>query len=87
MYKTPVAVLLSSLFLSTQAPAATLIYAGKLITAEDKKVLSQHTIVVEQDKIIALEAGASVSFDGIAGKVYQRENLRNPNFIVSAVSD
>lgn len=37
--------------------------------------------------IIALEAGASVSFEGIAGKVYQRENLRNPNFIVSAVND
>ncbi len=33
--------------------------------------------------IIALEAGASVTFDGIASKVYQRENLRNPNFIVS----
>lgn len=37
--------------------------------------------------IIALEAGASVSFDGIASKVYQRENLRNPNFIVSALAD
>ena len=37
--------------------------------------------------IIALEAGASVNFDGITAKVYQRENLRNPNFIVSAVSD
>lgn len=37
--------------------------------------------------IIALEAGASVSFDGIASKVYQRENLRNPNFIVSALQD
>lgn len=57
MYKTSVAVLLSSLFVTAQASAATLIYAGKLITAEDKKVLSQHTIVVEQDKIIALEAG------------------------------
>jgi 3'(2'), 5'-bisphosphate nucleotidase len=34
--------------------------------------------------IIALEAGASVSFDGITEKVYQRENLRNPGFIVSA---
>lgn len=37
--------------------------------------------------IIALEAGATVSFDGIVAKVYQRENLRNPNFIVSAVND
>ncbi len=37
--------------------------------------------------IIALEAGASVSFTGIANKVYQRENLRNPPFIVSALRD
>ncbi|MCS4306387.1 3'(2'), 5'-bisphosphate nucleotidase [Rheinheimera pacifica] len=36
--------------------------------------------------IIAQEAGATVSFDGIAAKVYQRENLRNPNFIVSALT-
>lgn len=36
--------------------------------------------------IIALEAGASVTFDGIASQVYQRENLRNPNFIVSALT-
>lgn len=35
--------------------------------------------------IIALEAGARVSFEGIASKVYQRENLRNPGFIVSAL--
>lgn len=35
--------------------------------------------------IIALEAGATVSFDGISDKVYQRENLRNPGFIVSAL--
>ena len=37
--------------------------------------------------IIATEAGARVSFDGIASQVYQRENLRNPNFIVSALAD
>ncbi|MEO3680091.1 3'(2'),5'-bisphosphate nucleotidase CysQ [Rheinheimera fenheensis] len=36
--------------------------------------------------IIAREAGASVTFDGIASQVYQRENLRNPNFIVSALT-
>ena len=36
--------------------------------------------------IIATEAGARVSFDGIASQVYQRENLRNPNFIVSALA-
>jgi 3'(2'), 5'-bisphosphate nucleotidase len=35
--------------------------------------------------IIALEAGARVSFDGISEKVYQRENLLNPYFMVSAL--
>ncbi|WP_333608904.1 3'(2'),5'-bisphosphate nucleotidase CysQ [Arsukibacterium sp.] len=35
--------------------------------------------------IIALEAGAKVSFTGIAAKVYQREQLLNPNFLVSAL--
>ena len=37
--------------------------------------------------IIAQEAGATVSFDGIGRQVYQRENLLNPNFIVSALPD
>lgn len=37
--------------------------------------------------IIAQEAGATVSFEGISRQVYQRENLRNPNFIVSALPD
>lgn len=37
--------------------------------------------------IIALEAGARVSFDGISRRVYQREKLLNPNFIVSALPD
>ena len=37
--------------------------------------------------IIALEAGATVSFDGISRQVYQRENLLNSNFIVSALPD
>ncbi|MDP5138696.1 3'(2'),5'-bisphosphate nucleotidase CysQ [Rheinheimera baltica] len=36
--------------------------------------------------IIALEAGASVSFDGITSKVYQREQLLNPHFMVSALT-
>ncbi|MBV2130432.1 3'(2'),5'-bisphosphate nucleotidase CysQ [Arsukibacterium indicum] len=35
--------------------------------------------------IVATEAGATVSFDGISGKVYQREQLLNPNFMVSAL--
>ncbi|KKO49526.1 adenosine-3'(2'),5'-bisphosphate nucleotidase [Arsukibacterium sp. MJ3] len=37
--------------------------------------------------IIASEAGATVSFTGIANKVYQREPLLNPNFMVSALRD
>ncbi|EIW88595.1 sulfite synthesis pathway protein [Alishewanella agri BL06] len=35
--------------------------------------------------IVALEAGATVQFDGISGPAYQREQLLNPNFIVSAL--
>lgn len=37
--------------------------------------------------IVALEAGASVHFAGLADGLYQRENLLNPNFIVSAIKD
>lgn len=37
--------------------SATLIHAGKLITAENDKVLSEQTIVVEQNKITAVVAG------------------------------
>lgn len=37
--------------------------------------------------IVALEAGASVCFDGITTQVYHREKLLNPNFIVSAIKD
>lgn len=37
--------------------------------------------------IVALEAGATVQFAGITSQVYQRENLLNPNFIVSAIKD
>jgi imidazolonepropionase-like amidohydrolase len=57
MKKTPVALLLGTLFASSLSHAATLIHAGKLITAEDGKVLSNQTIVIEQDKITALEPG------------------------------
>ena len=57
MYKTPLALLLSSLFTVLPAQAATLIHAGKLITAEDNKVLSEQTLIIEQDKIVALEPG------------------------------
>lgn len=57
MNKTPLAILISTLCISPIASAATLIHAGTLITAEDKKVHSNHTIVIEQDKITAIEAG------------------------------
>ncbi|MDP4535992.1 amidohydrolase family protein [Alkalimonas collagenimarina] len=41
--------------MSTQA--ATLIHAGQLITAENNQVLTNQTIVIEQDKILAIESG------------------------------
>ncbi len=37
--------------------------------------------------IVAEEAGASVVFEGLTEHIYQRENLRNPHFIVSAIKD
>jgi imidazolonepropionase-like amidohydrolase len=52
-----IALLVSTLALSASAQAATLIYAGKVITAEDNKILTNQTIAIEQDKISALEAG------------------------------
>lgn len=57
MKKTPVALLLGTLLAVLPGHAATLIHAGKLITAEDNKVLTNQTIVIEQDKITAVEAG------------------------------
>jgi imidazolonepropionase-like amidohydrolase len=57
MKKTSLAVLISTLLVSLSSQAATLIYAGNLITAEDNKLLTQQTIVIEQDKIVALQAG------------------------------
>ncbi|MBU0913453.1 MAG: amidohydrolase family protein, partial [Gammaproteobacteria bacterium] len=47
----------SALFVAGTAQSATLIHAGKLITADNDKVLTQHTVVVENDKIIAVESG------------------------------
>ncbi|MBU0914531.1 MAG: amidohydrolase family protein, partial [Gammaproteobacteria bacterium] len=46
------------------AQSATLIHAGKLITADNDKVLTQHTVVVENDKIIAVESGYKTPADG-----------------------
>ena len=62
MNKKPIARMLSTIFLCSTAicgsvNAATLIHAGKIITAEDNKILTDHTIVIEQDKITAVEAG------------------------------
>ena len=57
MKKTPIAILLTILGSLPLAEAATLIHAGKLISAESKKVTSNQTIVIEQDKITAIEAG------------------------------
>jgi imidazolonepropionase-like amidohydrolase len=57
MKKTCIAIFISSLAAALPLQAATLIHAGSVITAEDNKVLSNHTIVIEQDKITAVEAG------------------------------
>lgn len=47
----------SALLIAGTAQSATLIHAGKLITADTDKVLSEQTVVVENDKIIAVESG------------------------------
>lgn len=57
MNKTPLAILFSLLGSIPLAEAATLIHAGKLISAENKKVATNQTIVIEQDKIVAVEPG------------------------------
>ena len=57
MKYTSIAIFIGTALATLTADAATLIYAGKLITAEDNKALTSHTIVVEQDKITAVESG------------------------------
>lgn len=57
MRKSSLAVIISTLLFSVQGQTATLIHAGKVITAEDNKVLSSHTVVIEEDKIVAVESG------------------------------
>ncbi|EGM79617.1 amidohydrolase, imidazolonepropionase [Rheinheimera sp. A13L] len=47
----------SALLLAGTAQSATLIHAGKLITADTDKVLTAQTVVIENDKIIAVESG------------------------------
>lgn len=46
------------------AYSATLIHAGKLITAENDKVLSEQTIVIESDRIKAVVAGYQAAKEG-----------------------
>lgn len=46
-----------ALLLPVMAPAATLIHAGSVITAEGSQVLKNHTLIVEADKISGIEAG------------------------------
>jgi len=48
---------LGSALLPILAPAATLIHAGTVITAEGSQVLTNQTLVVDGDKITAIEAG------------------------------
>lgn len=55
--KLQLSLIASALLLAGTAQSATLIYAGKLITADSDKVLTQQTVVVENDKIIAVEPG------------------------------
>ena len=55
--KNRLALALAFIAASGSAQAATLIHAGKLISAEDKKVLTERTIVIDGDKISAIEAG------------------------------
>ncbi|WP_233078944.1 metal-dependent hydrolase family protein [Rheinheimera soli] len=47
----------SALLIAGTAQSATLIHAGKLITADTDKVLTQQTVIIENDKIIAVESG------------------------------
>ncbi|MDF3125114.1 amidohydrolase family protein [Rheinheimera sp. 1928-s] len=47
----------SALLIAGTAQSATLIHAGKLITADTDKVLTKQTVIIENDKIIAVEPG------------------------------
>lgn len=49
--------LISLAFLPAFSHSASLIHAGTIITAEDKQVLRNHTIVIDKDRISGLEAG------------------------------
>lgn len=57
MMKKLTTLVLGSALLPMLAPAATLIHAGTVITAEGTQVLTKQTLVVDGDKITAIEAG------------------------------
>lgn len=57
MMKKLTTLVLGSALLPILAPAATLIHAGTVITAEGSQVLTNQTLVVDGDKITAIEAG------------------------------
>ncbi|MDM7861994.1 amidohydrolase family protein [Alteromonas sp. ASW11-36] len=50
-------IIMLSLLCVSAANAKTLIHAGNLITAEDKDVLKQQTIVIDEGRIVAIQAG------------------------------
>lgn len=62
--KLQLSLIASAVLLAGTAQSATLIHAGKLITADSDKVLSEYTVVVEQDKIIAVESGYKTPANG-----------------------
>ncbi|CAI3806051.1 metal-dependent hydrolase family protein [Rheinheimera sp. MM224] len=62
--KLQLSLITSAVLLAGTAQSATLIHAGKLITADSDKVLSEYTVVVEQDKIIAVESGYKTPANG-----------------------
>ena len=55
IYKFILGVLVASAF--TSAPAAILIHAGRVIDAVGEAPLVERTVVVDQDRIVAIEAG------------------------------
>jgi len=62
--KLQLSLIASAVLLAGTAQSATLIHAGKLITADSDRVLSEYTVVVEQDKIIAVESGYKTPANG-----------------------
>jgi imidazolonepropionase-like amidohydrolase len=55
--KLQLTLLASALWIAGTAQGVTLIHAGKLIPADTDKVLTEYTVIIENDKIIAVEPG------------------------------